>query len=165
MKTRDELITEYMEAGRDSSRASLMVRHKIAGAVGLGAAEAECIDFLMEMGPSTAGELARATRLSSGSVTSLIDRLEIAGIVRRARDPNDGRKVIVRLLPNKIQRAVKLYAAMANDLRSLVAGYDRQELVFLLKHARAVTEIHQKHAALISATILAPKPARTGPGE
>ncbi|MFJ1760870.1 MarR family transcriptional regulator [Amycolatopsis sp. NPDC088138] len=50
-------------------------------------------------GTLTAGRIARLTGLSTGAVTGVLDRLERAGFVRRARDRDDRRKVLVELLP------------------------------------------------------------------
>ena len=46
-------------------------------------------------GPGTPGWLAKMTGLSTGAVTGLVDRLERAGYVTRAQDPQDRRRVIV----------------------------------------------------------------------
>jgi DNA-binding MarR family transcriptional regulator len=46
---------------------------------------------------SSPGELAADMELSSGAMTSRLDRLEEAGYVRRLRDPDDRRGVVVEL--------------------------------------------------------------------
>ena len=61
---------------------------------GLSAAERLCLSFLWP-GPQTASAIARETRLTPAAVTSLIDRLESRGFVRRKPDPGDRRKVLV----------------------------------------------------------------------
>jgi DNA-binding MarR family transcriptional regulator len=43
----------------------------------------------------SAGELAKISDLSSGAMTSRLDQLEKAGLVRRLRDPEDRRGVLV----------------------------------------------------------------------
>jgi DNA-binding MarR family transcriptional regulator len=45
------------------------------------------------------GELARDLELSSGAMTSRLDRLEELGLIRRLRDPDDRRSVVVELTP------------------------------------------------------------------
>ncbi|MGH3103623.1 MAG: MarR family winged helix-turn-helix transcriptional regulator [Gaiellaceae bacterium] len=45
----------------------------------------------------SAGDLARIADLSTGAMTNRLDQLEQAGIVRRLRDPDDRRGVIVEL--------------------------------------------------------------------
>lgn len=46
---------------------------------------------------SSPGALARDLELSSGAMTSRLDRLEELGLVRRLRDPGDRRGVVVQL--------------------------------------------------------------------
>src|SRR5882757_4375726 len=86
---------------RRLTRTTLMHQHLIAQRIGLNVTDAECIDFLQEMGPSTAGALAKATGLTTGAITNVIDRLEKAGFVKRGPDPKDRRKVIVSFIPDK----------------------------------------------------------------
>lgn len=50
-------------------------------------------------GPIGQSELGRLLNLSPASVTRLIDRLEERGLIARERDPDDRRRVAVRLLP------------------------------------------------------------------
>lgn len=134
-----------MEALRKASRSSLMLRQSIAQSMSLNASDAECIDYLMEMGPASAGDLAEATGLTTGAITAMLGRLEAAGLIARTKDPNDGRKVIVTLLPKKHAKAGKLYAALAQDVYQLLSGYTSSELKFLFRHTQALEEIYKRH--------------------
>ena len=51
-------------------------------------------------------DLARSALITTGAMTSRLDRLERAGLIRRTPDPDDRRGVLVRLTPqgNKIGR-------------------------------------------------------------
>jgi DNA-binding MarR family transcriptional regulator len=48
---------------------------------------------------SSPGKLARIMELSSGAMTNRLDRLELAGLVRRLPDPDDRRGILVELTP------------------------------------------------------------------
>ena len=52
-----------------------------------------------ELGPSRIGELARIDNCSQPTVTGQVRRLEDAGWVRRKRDPDDARAVLIALTP------------------------------------------------------------------
>ncbi|WP_370689972.1 MarR family winged helix-turn-helix transcriptional regulator [Phenylobacterium sp.] len=52
---------------------------------------------LWETSPQTVGALGRRLSLDSGTLTPLFKRLESAGLVARARDPQDQRRVLVTL--------------------------------------------------------------------
>jgi len=70
-----------------------------AARAGMTITDLQVLDLLESAGPSTAGQLADLTGLTTGAITGMLNRLEEAGHVRRERDPFDGRRVIVRLAP------------------------------------------------------------------
>jgi DNA-binding MarR family transcriptional regulator len=70
---------------------------------GLSESDIETLEELIDMGATTAGKLSEVTGLTSGAVTRVIDRLEQAGYVRRAPDPADRRRVIVEVVPEKVE--------------------------------------------------------------
>lgn len=145
-KNKDIHVYELMTATRKLTRSSLMLQYAIAEKMNLNPTDAECIDFLMEMGPSTAGDLAKVTRLTTGAITSVIDRLQKAGFVKRESDPNDRRKVIISFIPKKHEKAKQYYAAMAKDVYELFSIYNESKIKLLRQHSDALTAIFQKHA-------------------
>ena len=148
-KSPDASVYELMWEVRKFTRSTLLFQHVVAKNIGLNVTDAECIDFLMEMGPSTAGDLARATGLTTGAITNVIDRLEKAGFVRRGPDPDDRRKVIVTFIPDKHAKAKVHYGAMARDVQQLFSGYSVRELKFLIRHTHALAEIYQAQVTKI----------------
>lgn len=145
-KKGDALVYDLMTATRKLTRSSLMFQYAVAEKMQLNATDAECIDFLMEMGPSTAGDLARATRLTTGAITAAIDRLEKAGFVKRETDPGDRRKVIIQFLPKKHTKAKVFYEEMAKDVFQLFSAYNDHTLQSILQHTDSLTQIFQEHA-------------------
>ncbi|HEY4063047.1 MAG TPA: MarR family transcriptional regulator [Puia sp.] len=143
-------VYDLMWAIRRFTRSTLLLQHVIAEDMGLHVTDAECIDFLQEMGPSTAGDLAKATRLTTGAITNVIDRLEKAGYVRRGPDPKDRRKVIVTFLPEKHAATAKIhYGALTAAVQELFSKYDEDQLKFLLRHTQALTDIYQAQTKTI----------------
>jgi hypothetical protein len=70
--------------------------------------------------------------------------LEEAGLVRRERDPNDGRKVIVQLASNKneTQKIGPIFDSIAKAWNEMASGYNDEQIAFLLeflKHSNAVS--------------------------
>jgi len=55
------------------------------------------LQAVARMGEETAGNLAKEISLSQGTVTSILDRLERRGLIRRVRGDSDKRKVFVSL--------------------------------------------------------------------
>ncbi|MEO8973651.1 MAG: MarR family transcriptional regulator, partial [Ktedonobacteraceae bacterium] len=61
----------------------------------------QVMDILESTGEASAGTLADLMGLTTGTFTGILNRLEKARLVSRERDPNDGRRVIVRLTSDK----------------------------------------------------------------
>jgi DNA-binding MarR family transcriptional regulator len=81
-----------------------------AEALGLAPADLVCMCLLQLHGRATPGWLAKMTGLSSGAVTGVVDRLERAGYVTRARDPRDRRRVIVKPDLERFERDIQRHA-------------------------------------------------------
>jgi DNA-binding MarR family transcriptional regulator len=87
--------------------------------------------------PPTAGRLAQRVSLTQGTVTSILDRLEVRALVRRTRAVDDRRRVLVALTArgrNLLQKAPPLmhaeflrgFAALGADERAaLLQSVDR----------------------------------------
>jgi DNA-binding MarR family transcriptional regulator len=128
---------------KDLTRHSLIFQHSVADAMGLRVTDAECIDFLQEMGPSTAGELAKATRLTTGAITAMVDRLEKAGFVKRSPDPKDRRKVIVTFLPQKHAAIKRNYAALTKAVQTMLSDHTEDQLNLLVTYTHALAGIYK----------------------
>lgn len=98
---RTKLIEAVNEATRQQSTWTVMFHAAVANEIGLNITDHKCLDILLHQGPITAGKLAELTGLTTGAVTGVIDRLENAGYLRRERDPNDRRRVILQPLLDK----------------------------------------------------------------
>jgi DNA-binding MarR family transcriptional regulator len=73
---------------------------------GLQGAEGEALLLALNAStPITPGQLGKALRLPSASVTAVIDRLERTGHLRRVRDTNDRRRVL--LVPSAAARRAR----------------------------------------------------------
>lgn len=105
-----------------------------AGRAGMTVTDIEVIDRLAATGATTAGQLAEVTGLTTGAITGMLNRLEEAGIVRRERDPADGRRVIVQLATGtEAPRQVSAhFAPIARAWEDLASEYDDKQTAFLL---------------------------------
>jgi DNA-binding MarR family transcriptional regulator len=72
----------------------------------------------------TAGELSTRTHVTSGTMTSRLDKLTERGLVTRAPDPEDGRLVRVRLTPDGRSAVDAAFAALVEAERELLAPLD-----------------------------------------
>ena len=141
-ESHEAALRRYMASGRHESRLSLMFRTAVAGKLGLTVTDMECLDFLMENGPATAGQLADQTGLTTGAITSMIRRLQTAGYLNAERDPADRRRVVVTPDLEALQRGAELYAPFGEQVAELVDAYSEDELAFLTRHQQAMSDIY-----------------------
>ena len=143
-ETRTQMLGELMRSEKDLSRVALIFRSVIASKFGLNVTDAECMDYLMDTGPTTAGKLAEITGLTHGAITNVIDRLEKAGFVNRQSDPNDRRKVIVATVKEKTEAIAEVYRPTVMKIYEMYSGYSDEELAFLLSFYRDLMQIYQE---------------------
>lgn len=65
--------------------------------LGLGFSDFAVLEYLFHKGPSPVNTIGAKIRLTSGSITAAVDRLERKGMVERRNDPADRRARIVHL--------------------------------------------------------------------
>lgn len=139
-RSRTELLERLDQTLRRVGAQSVMLSDTVATLVGINSTDLECLDLLDMAGPTTAGRLAQHAGLTTGAMTAVIDRLERAGYVRRLRDPQDRRHVLVKSLPNRCKHVGTLYHGLADKMARLHDDYDDRELALVVEYlTRAVT--------------------------
>jgi DNA-binding MarR family transcriptional regulator len=122
-----------------------------------------CLDILERDGRLTAGQLAARTGLTSGAVTTVIDRLEAAGHARRVRDTDDRRRVYVELTDEARQRAAGFYTEHAQLAESLYKRYAEDQVELLLEFVKRSREFNERKAAELEAQLEQRGRARPAP--
>ncbi len=65
--------------------------------LGMGASDFAILEVLLHKGPTPVNAIGARVRLTSGSITTAVDRLERKGLVERRNDPGDRRARVVHL--------------------------------------------------------------------
>jgi MarR family transcriptional regulator, organic hydroperoxide resistance regulator len=125
---RAQLRETLVRSIRQFIAGSILYNQQIADRVGLRLTDMQCINVLDLMGPSTPGELARSTGLTTGGVTVMLDRLEKSGYVKREPNPRDRRSVLVRLNPAKLRKVNAFYAEINERMAGLLDDTPEPEL-------------------------------------
>lgn len=114
--------------------ATVMYHQVMAEQLGLNVTDSRAFSILQETGPIPAGRLAGLTGLSTGAVTTIIDRLEEAGYVCRESDPADRRRVIVAPVenPERDRRIKEVVGRMMRPLAESMEKYSDAELELIL---------------------------------
>jgi DNA-binding MarR family transcriptional regulator len=128
------LIAELSRAAREASGLGNVFAGAVAARLRITPTDVECLGIIEAGETVTPGDLVRATGLTSGAVTGIVDRLEKAGLARRVRDTVDRRKVYIRMTAQGRAKARTLYGSLANAADRLAAKYTAAELALLIRY-------------------------------
>ena len=101
-------------------------------------------------GPRTPGVLARYLELSTGAMTSRLDKLENEGLIRRVPDPDDRRSVIVEITEagrEKWAAAASVQARKEAFFTSALTEADKKRLNALLRKLMLAFEEAERDSA------------------
>jgi DNA-binding MarR family transcriptional regulator len=147
---RQELIGRLYALGEVYSTEMALFHQAAAARYGLGITDMKTLSVLMQEGAMTAGRIAQRLSLTTGAVTSLIDRLERRGLVTRAPDPNDRRKVIVIVNQQTLNEGENIYLAIGQAFNALYASFTTEELAFLESFFQAASELTRSEIARLA---------------
>lgn len=151
---RRRLYEELGDEVRANQRATDVVDELMCQLLGVNRSDARCLDILDQHGSMTAGELAEASRLTTGAITAVIDRLERAGLAQRVPDPSDRRRVLVELTPRAYELSTELMVEPMIALWHPLAGrYSDEELRLILDFTRQGRELQEQHAEWLRARL------------
>jgi DNA-binding MarR family transcriptional regulator len=109
-----------------------------------------CLDILGTRGPMTAGQLADAMHLTTGAITGVLDRLEAAGLVRRIRDTQDRRRVIVEVTDEVNRLGAPVYGPLIADAGEAHAVFDADQLELITQFIRIERGLLRKHTERVA---------------
>lgn len=134
-----EALRRYQAAVEDWDRL-------IAHSLGINQTDARCLEVLLFEHPdgATPAALGAALALTSGSVTTMVDRLMRAGLVMRRRHPNDQRSVLVMPTEQAKTNALGLHQPLIDRGRSLLARYAAQDIERMTDFFIRATELQRE---------------------
>jgi DNA-binding MarR family transcriptional regulator len=148
-ETREALSGGLFEQWRLLGAANDLADQAVADYLGINRTDARCLAIIERQGGVTAGRLARESGLSTGAVTTVLDRLERAGLARRASDPDDRRRVLVEMTPAAKAASEKLYRPLVEAATEQLRRYSEDELALLREYHRVSRELTEAHAARV----------------
>jgi len=145
---REQLTAAFGAAFRRTGSLMQLVIQAAADRIGINATDLNCLNILSFSGQMTAGELARATGLTTASITGVADRLEEAGLVRRERDPADRRRVVIRLVADRaLSEVAPVFLPMVQGLQETAARYGDDELRLIVDFYSRAEHVLRVHLA------------------
>lgn len=91
---------------------------------GLNAHEMQAVSTLWEFGRMTMTDLGRRIPLSRAAVTTLTDRLERLGYVRRVPDPTDRRRILLEVTERVEREFARIHGRWNDRVEGYVRGLD-----------------------------------------
>lgn len=133
---------------------------ELARLLGVNSTDLRCLEMLLEeeseAAPSLLGE---RLGLTSGSVTTMLDRLEAQGYLIRSAHPTDRRKTVIRASPEVAARARELVDPVVDEgHRALLSHYTVAQLEVIVDFLRRDIDLQQRHTRRLRDL---PTPART----
>ncbi|MCW2926208.1 MAG: MarR family transcriptional regulator [Thermoleophilia bacterium] len=115
-------------------------------ALSLNAHERLALAALWSQGPLTMTELGSWIPLSRAAVTTLVDRMEDAGIVIRGSDPKDRRRTVVRLADDDMSRMHPVVMPWIEDASALCGEYDADQWRTIVDFLQRFNLHNERHA-------------------
>jgi MarR family 2-MHQ and catechol resistance regulon transcriptional repressor len=103
---------------------------------GVGLSDFAVLEMLLHKGPQPVNEIGKRIELTSGAITTAVDRLETRGLVTREAHASDRRARIVRLTAAGQEKAAKSFAVHKEAMDLAASGLSKTEratLIGLLK--------------------------------
>lgn len=86
------------------------------------------LQWLLEHGDMTIGDLSNRMFLAFSTTTDLVDRMENSQLVKRVRDEKDRRVIRVHLLPEGMRIIEEVIQKRQEYLQDVLINYDEQEI-------------------------------------
>jgi DNA-binding transcriptional ArsR family regulator len=145
---RGRLAAQFGEGFRKTNSLMQLLGQAAADRIGLNPTDLNCLNILSFSGELTAGELAKATGLTTASITGVADRLEEAGYVRRERDPRDRRRVVIKLvLPLAVRNVAPVFLPLIRAWQGVVNDYTDDELRLIVGFYNKMEQVIRDHLA------------------
>jgi DNA-binding MarR family transcriptional regulator len=103
-------------------------RHLAETAIGLNRTDMRALDIVGQAGPLAPTALARLLGFTTGGVTSVLDRLERAGYIRRQPDPTDRRRQLVHATEATAARDQEVFGDLIHRTSNLLTTYTDDQL-------------------------------------
>lgn len=135
---------------------------ELARLLGVNETDLRCLEILLTVEELTPRELSRQLGLTTGSVTTMLDRLEKLAYLTRTPHPTDRRKTLIRATPEAGQRAYGLIGPFIEDAgRQVSDRYTPEQLELVTDYLTFSRDIQQQHVERLR-EMPAPGPTRTG---
>jgi DNA-binding MarR family transcriptional regulator len=147
---RTDLLGRVIHAARSAEAAVDRFDGLANAALGINRTDGRCLDILDNAGGSiTAGRLAELSGLTTAAVTAVVDRLEKKGYVRRVRDEQDRRRVLVEQTPLLRERTHAIWGPLGEEGQGVLGRLSERDLRAVIEYYEISRELNERHAERI----------------
>lgn len=136
----NESQTRTLKAAAQYGISLIVFRNTLAKELGFSLTESLCMTILGLRGAATPTMLAGLIGLTTGAMTTMLDRLETKGFVRRKPNPRDRRGILIEATETYATGASRLVERVQRDHRTLLQGYTDAELAIIEDFLTRFTE-------------------------
>jgi DNA-binding MarR family transcriptional regulator len=148
---KEDVIAHVISMLRTSQAYTVMMSQAAAERIGINTTDLHSLNLIaFSERDLSAGDLARLTGLTTASITTVIDRLERAGLVKRTADPGDRRRVVLKLIPEATrQRVAPVFASLLTAWRDELSKYSLEELRLIFGFQQRALDIMLEQVTLL----------------
>ena len=106
--------------------------------------------LLAESDPITAGELSTALGISPAATTTVLDRLQRAGLADRLPDPVNRRRVLVRVTGVARDAEDRIYEPVHNAGAKALGKYSLEQLALIVDFLNTARQVQETAATRIA---------------
>lgn len=112
--------------------------------LGLSPTDGHLVTYLSKYAPAPVGELVRVFGIKQSTFTSMLDRLEKAGLIRRELNPGDRRSFLIHITDAGhaiAEDADRVLRALEDDIRARVTARDVEGFHAVMRAIEEVTQV------------------------
>ena len=117
---------------------------------GLNRTDMRALDLVGRAGPLAPTALARLLGFTTGGVTTVLDRLERAGSIRRRPDPADRRRLVVEVTQATSARDAEVFGGLICQTSDLLSGYTDDQLLVIDDFLTRIRQLTAAYADTLS---------------
>jgi DNA-binding MarR family transcriptional regulator len=146
---RKQLVEEVSREIAEFQSASDLVDEAASARLGINRTDLRCLGLLFVRGSMSAGQLAQASALSPGAMTTALDRLESAGYARRVRALEDRRGILIEITEEARRRIEEIYAPIGRAGIARLESYTDEQLQLLRDFLREGRALQTEYASAL----------------
>ncbi|AXG80959.1 MarR family winged helix-turn-helix transcriptional regulator [Streptomyces paludis] len=151
MSSEPESVGERLGATVQSYQAAVDdYDRELAHRLGVNETDLRCLEILLSQEEFAPSALSTRMGLTTGSVTTMLDRLEKLGYITRTPHPTDRRRSLVRVTPEATRLARRLTAPFIGDAAEKVAArFTPEQIETVIDFLAFTRDIQNEHTQLL----------------